>query len=1346
MTGGILQIVAKSIEDIYLTSDPEITMFKVVYRRHTNFSFEDKTLKFKSKLDFGKKSICKIEKLGDLIHKLYLLIDIPKINIYYKHILRNEVTTLLNTVDITWSKNENIKLTVDDIGEIETLINSKITELQNSNTNISEILTTVNTFEDNITDDNTNDQFYDSIKEAIIYLDDNSISYKFLKAVIETKSTINLYNFEDILSALYIKLRDTIVDKDNNQDTFNDENLIFMNKLERENIKINNIHEGIYSKPVFMSRIKNMFENDISYEPSTGSYTTIDSYKIYNNYFNENSIVIYDNFNIDYIKSEILDNIYYVLGKNLQLLIQIYHNLGLYYRFIFYKRFIYDSNTDSYGSDENFVNVSTTNVVKFNDLFTNNFTLQPVQGEPDNITHFYQNYINNNINNFHITNRDFFNDIKYKDYMMDILLWSDINFDTYIHSSTTTKFTAELAITDKTNLANLSKIYLMNFIPYKLIRDIYASIYDFIHVVMIPDSGGGLGYTNLSTSLDSIMGVEGATIITELESNIVISQLIDADEDSLTSDVSKLSSLSSTYKKSVNDVLLIGLFISNNFVTYNSNSYNLMEYVKIYYIDQLEAIVTHYNTNNESNTIDLSGLDYAALKEVIEMYFTSYANIPTYTLYTANNYSLFQINSTDIRFKDFFASSTKVPVHYDIISSIWYNIYGDMITSYNNFYNNIILNNTYIKNSLGSELEIYKNHIDNQENMLYTLRDSDGSEYNISYYSITTTFVDNIKLYLNDKLNNYNSLLLRYNNSKNILNISNIIIPTITHYFEKYDTIYSYLTNIIDNDSETYNYDSDIINLTTIKDQLTVTTTVMNIFEELDSLKEQFFDTQNNGNTFDEGSPLHTLYDEEIESLSVQNRIDKQNKYSTLLTFTSTTLYNNICIITKNFNKLATNIDIYNYLIYVLENNSNTIEILTLKSTSTDIENYNSLTETQKKVQLKQKTYDDIIEVYTVLQTNNNNKLTILNGTETTDSLLETLENRSRENTVAKFAWIKRLGHYIIKDMYIEIDGEIIDRQNGEWLQIWNELILSKSKRYAYNKMIGDISEITTYDNNSKNNYTLYIPLQFWFCKYISSSLPLVALNHTDIHIHIELNTLEDCAFWEDYTEFRRPVRHSGHIPSISSTPSLNCKILAQYIYVEKDERKALHEKKHEYLIDTIKYNNSILFTKNSIVDNKITISPFFKNSCKEILWVIQQDSYINGSRTNKEKVPSYYGLEEDGSKHIIKRLKIKLNNRDREAYKTSSYYNNIVPYEHHTSIPSDGIYSYSFCLYPELQQPSGSLNLSKIDEMFFIIELNQDIIDKMNNDNEKLRCRFYCVGQNILRIMSGMAGLAFYS
>jgi hypothetical protein len=92
------------------------------------------------------------------------------------------------------------------------------------------------------------------------------------------------------------------------------------------------------------------------------------------------------------------------------------------------------------------------------------------------------------------------------------------------------------------------------------------------------------------------------------------------------------------------------------------------------------------------------------------------------------------------------------------------------------------------------------------------------------------------------------------------------------------------------------------------------------------------------------------------------------------------------------------------------------------------------------------------------------------------------------------FAWINNLGHFIIKEIEIEIGGTTIDRHYNDWINIWYELTKSSFKIETYNKMIGNIPELTSYDNNIKQNYTLYLPLIFWFNQYNGISLPLVCL------------------------------------------------------------------------------------------------------------------------------------------------------------------------------------------------------------------------------------------------------------
>jgi hypothetical protein len=79
MTGGLIQLVAKGVQDIYITKDPQITFFKIVYRRHTNFSTEPIKQYFIHTPDFGKKSSCIIAKNGDLMGKSVLVVVLPKI-------------------------------------------------------------------------------------------------------------------------------------------------------------------------------------------------------------------------------------------------------------------------------------------------------------------------------------------------------------------------------------------------------------------------------------------------------------------------------------------------------------------------------------------------------------------------------------------------------------------------------------------------------------------------------------------------------------------------------------------------------------------------------------------------------------------------------------------------------------------------------------------------------------------------------------------------------------------------------------------------------------------------------------------------------------------------------------------------------------------------------------------------------------------------------------------------------------------------------------------------------------------------------------------------------------------
>ena len=120
-----------------------------------------------------------------------------------------------------------------------------------------------------------------------------------------------------------------------------------------------------------------------------------------------------------------------------------------------------------------------------------------------------------------------------------------------------------------------------------------------------------------------------------------------------------------------------------------------------------------------------------------------------------------------------------------------------------------------------------------------------------------------------------------------------------------------------------------------------------------------------------------------------------------------------------------------------------------------------------------------------------------------------------------KFRWLNWLGHNIIKEVYIEIGGQIIDQQYGEWIHIWNELSQSSSKQSGYANLVGNVPRLTQViqgntlnnESNSIPEHTLYIPLQFWFCKNPGLALPLIALQYNDVKIGIEFKEVTQCCW-----------------------------------------------------------------------------------------------------------------------------------------------------------------------------------------------------------------------------------------
>jgi hypothetical protein len=310
------------------------------------------------------------------------------------------------------------------------------------------------------------------------------------------------------------------------------------------------------------------------------------------------------------------------------------------------------------------------------------------------------------------------------------------------------------------------------------------------------------------------------------------------------------------------------------------------------------------------------------------------------------------------------------------------------------------------------------------------------------------------------------------------------------------------------------------------------------------------------------------------------------------------------------------------------------------------------------------------------------------------------------------------VGHNLIDTVYIEIGGQTIDTHYGDWLNIWNELTQSAEKEAGYNVMIGNTIPLTTMsyntltgatsaDTTSTPNATLYIPLQFWFCRNPGLALPLIALQYHEVKFNI---TFRDAASL--YTKSASSV-------VVNVGTGFDASLYIDYIYLDTDERRQFAQVQHEYLIEQLQFTGAESVPNGAgSVKSKLALN----HPCKELVWVIQQDSNELAD----------YG---NAGAHTVVDAKLQLNGQDRFSVREGAYFNLVQPYQHHTRIPAVGIYVYSFALNPEQHQPSGTVNMSRIDNATLQLSTNVSGAAKL---------RVYAINYNVLRIMAGMGGLAY--
>ena len=468
-----------------------------------------------------------------------------------------------------------------------------------------------------------------------------------------------------------------------------------------------------------------------------------------------------------------------------------------------------------------------------------------------------------------------------------------------------------------------------------------------------------------------------------------------------------------------------------------------------------------------------------------------------------------------------------------------------------------------------------------------------------------------------------------------------------------------------------------------------------------------------------------------------------------------------------------------------------------------------------------------------------------------------------------RFRWLNYVGHRLIKQVEIEIGGSRIDRQYGDWMQIWTQLTQPLGTQVSFDDMVGNSADLvllkdaagvaldaTCAASEATNSClsragtplkTLYIPLQFWYCRNPGLAIPLIALQYHEVRINVEFEQNYNCCYadvaqddaYGTLPTYPSTINLGNGVTAVSQLQLVAASLYIDYVYLDTEERRRFAQQSHEYLIDQLQFTGDETVTASS---NKIQMN--FNHPVKELVWIVQRDSFVDcnapptpwiqealgqqpfnysddwstegivtavlgrgslaTSGSDDSPVPTWsmssgsgapsgafggqtapylpgvgaasgaglstgsqiYGTDgtiqadnffEGTTNYLLAKVilasnvkcegknpvevaKVQLNGQDRFDEREGRYFDKVQPWQHHTRTPSVGINVYSFALKPEEHQPSGTCNFSRIDKATLNLTLSVNTVQQQRT----AKVRIYAVNYNVLRVMSGMGGLAY--
>jgi len=357
------------------------------------------------------------------------------------------------------------------------------------------------------------------------------------------------------------------------------------------------------------------------------------------------------------------------------------------------------------------------------------------------------------------------------------------------------------------------------------------------------------------------------------------------------------------------------------------------------------------------------------------------------------------------------------------------------------------------------------------------------------------------------------------------------------------------------------------------------------------------------------------------------------------------------------------------------------------------------------------------------------------------------------------------LGYNLIKHVELDIGGQVVDRMYSEFMVIWASLTNPVDARTKLTRMLSMAetqgpavlpnADGCGVDGRQNKMNVLYIPLPFFFTRNPGAALPLIALQYHEVKINV---------LWADAQHIAGNFTNTNVTGLVNSIPNvtnstdaatvlrpiqdlpqaIQAALYIDYIYLDTEERRRMAQASHEYLIEQTQFNED-----KGIRGANSRIDLTFNHPVKELFWVVQPAAYTDcrlAAEAGRNRLtPFTYDRD------TVFDQWLQINGQDRLDRRFGDYYNKVQAYQHHSGINiGPAVYSYSFAIRPEEHQPSGTCNFSRIDTATIVMNMAATTGFGFNNSNTasdvygEWNVRVYAVNYNVLRVMSGMGGLAY--